>query len=491
MRSKSWTDRHPGWLGACILLALAAGVAFWRPLVALAILIAIGAGVFYLMQRSTTRNPSRGPVLAPDQQPRLTFDDGLEQKGAPLDFATSSRHSSSDWHDGYKRPASDYRRPPSPLVLDGSKSWLMSTNADNQRILATLPDGADIVVEAVPEPRHPYGPTTVALDFEGMWVGCWSLQRPSMFRAIVEANQAGFHVLMRARVWESNSRRRLAVRAAFAADLKKWLSLPPDVRGTEFFEFDWTRTDYRQFYEDRVVDLLGDDDSRIIDCTFDLGPRNTSPYANVPGRFGPPAPPKPGTYVDIFAAGLHIGELRTHSDLHSGEVVRRIQDGQKAGVARLQIYPSTQLHICVPNADGRLPRFSQPFQWPGERRQAELARLQRMWVGEEAEVVDGVPIYACRETLAGLKRAGDLVSARELVMKMVDAAERGAEIGQRAPQHWVTLEAAIVLRKLKDKQGEIDVLERYLAHCPSGEANAKIMDRLDKIRGTRASGQGK
>jgi hypothetical protein len=251
------------------------------------------------------------------------------------------------------------------------------------------------------------------------------------------------------------------------------------------------RDDYRKFYEDRLSTLLGDDDSRIMDCTFDCGPRNTDPYGYVPGPVGAPAPPKPGTYVDVFAAGIHIGELRTHSKLHSGEVVQRIQSGHESGLARLKRYPTIQLHVCVPNADGSLPRFNGPFLWAGERRQAEVARLQRILAAEEAEVVDGVPIGSCRQTIADLKRAGDLVFARELVMQMVDAAERGAEIGQRAPYSWVTLEAAIVLRKLRDTQGEIEVLERYLANCPPGEADAKVVDRLDKIRRTRTLEQGK
>ena len=59
---------------------------------------------------------------------------------------------------------------------------------------------------------------------------------------------------------------------------------------------------------------------------------------------------------------------------------------------------------------------------------------------------------------------------------------RAARIGNRAPQAWVTPEAAIILRKLKDQPGEIAVIERYLQHCPLGQADAKITERLDTIR---------
>jgi hypothetical protein len=358
----------------------------------------------------------------------------------------------------------------------------MSTPSECQRNLGRLPPDADIVVEAIPEPGNPYDHTAVALDFEGTRVGYWSL-KPSLFPAVVEANNAGFHVLMRAKVWgKTNSRRQLEVRSALGGDLEKWLSLPPDIRGTEFFEFDWTRTDYREFYQDRLRTLIGDDDSRIIDCTFDCGPRSTDPYGYVSAPVGP-AHPKPGTYADVFAAGIHIGELRTHSKLHSSAALRRIQSGQTTGLARLKRWPRIQLQVCVPNADGSLPRFSGPFLWKYESRETDWARLDR--AAAQVEVVDGLPIRSCRQTLANLKRAGDLVLARELVIKMADAAERGGEVGERAPYSWVTLEAAIVLRKLRDTRGEIEVLERYLAHCPPGEADAKVVERLEKIRRSR------
>jgi hypothetical protein len=243
MDRKSWPERHPVLSGAAILLALAAVATFWRPFLVLAILAAIGGGVFYLTRWAKRRNPARSTGAAPGRQPQLTMKHGSIVIGPGRGSGRPSEGSSLDRHGRYKRQPSDYRRPPSPLMLDGSSSWLASTGWDNQRILGRLPTGADIVVEALPEPGNPPNRSSVALDFDGMRVGYWSLSTPSMFRAVVEANNAGFHVLMRAKVWKSDSRRRLEVRAAFAADLKKWLSLPPDIRGTEFFEFDWTRTD--------------------------------------------------------------------------------------------------------------------------------------------------------------------------------------------------------------------------------------------------------
>ena len=484
MHHKSWPERHPVLSGAGILLALAVVAAAWRVFLALAILTVIGVGVFYLAHWGKRRNAARGADAAPGRQPTLTMRHGSILIRPDLGPGRPARDASLDRDDRYSRQASDYQHPPRPLMLDGSSSWSASTGWDNPRILECLPIGADIVVEAVPEPGNPYDHTAVALDFEGMRVGyLYRSFSHSLFAAIVEANKAGFYVLMRAKLWKIDTGRKLEVRATLAADLKKWLSLPPDIRGAEFFEFDWTRTDYRNFYQDRLSTLLADDDSSIIDCTFDCGPRNTDTYGFVPGPVGAPAHPKPGTYADVFAAGIQIGELRTYSKLPPPDVVLRIESGQKTGLARLERWPDNiELQVCVPNADGSLPRFSGPFLWKHERQEAKLARLQKIWAAADAEVVDGVPIGTCRQTLANLKRAGDLISAWKLAMKMVDAAERGGEIGERAPHSWVTLEAAIILRKLRDTRGEIEVLERFLAHCPPGEADAKVVERLEKIR---------
>lgn len=47
-----------------------------------------------------------------------------------------------------------------------------------------------------------------------------------------------------------------------------------------------------------------------------------------------------------------------------------------------------------------------------------------------------------------VQRVGNLDGAIALAMKMVHAAEQAATIANRAPHAWVTLEAAIILRKL-------------------------------------------
>jgi hypothetical protein len=276
----------------------------------------------------------------------------------------------------------------------------------------------------------------------------------------------------------------LEVRAALAADLYYWLNLPPQERGTEFFELAWIKTDYQDFYQDRRKALLGNNDSLILPCTFSTGRRPTNPYGyRPPPPLNTPKHPDIGTFADVHAAGHHIGELRTSMRRRSDEGVLQILSGCDHGMARLERWPDNiELRVCIADYDGHLPKSSEPFLWQAERREAERARLETNWAAIDAEKVDGQPLSHCKGKVADLKRVGDLDGAIALAMKMVDAAERGAAIANRAPHAWVTLEAAIILRKLKDNQGEIAVLERYFQHCPPNQADAKITERLDKLR---------
>ena len=393
-----------------------------------------------------------------------------------------------------------HQRPPHPLYLDGGASWKAYTGPDDAPQLGRLPVDSEIVVEAVPEPNDP---TAVALLYQGSRVGYLPtyLSR-SLFGAISAANAAGYHVLLHAKrtarlgprntIWidigpevhaaPTDSDLILEVRAALAADLYYWLSLPPQERGTEYFELAWIKTDYQDFYQDRRKVLLGNNDSLILPCTFSTGSRPTSPYDR-PSPIGTPKHPDIGTFADIHTAGDHIGELRTSMMRRSDEGVLQILSGCHHGMARLERWPDTiELRVCIADSDGHLPKSSEPFLWQAERRAAERAQLEANWAAIDAEKVDGQSLTGCKAKLADLKRAGDLDGALAFAMQMVDAAERAAAIVKRAPHAWVTLEAAIILRKLKDKPGEIAVLERYLQHCPPGRADAKVTERLDKLR---------
>ncbi|MFC8921689.1 hypothetical protein [Cellulosimicrobium sp. NPDC057127] len=98
----------------------------------------------------------------------------------------------------------------------------------------------------------------------------------------------------------------------------------------------------------------------------------------------------------------------------------------------------------------------------------------------QSGMVQGVHYLELVEPIKQLKREARLDEALELCYAAIQGAE-GDPIGG-APAPWYTEQAAIVLRKLGDRDGEIKVLERYLAHLPAGQrATSKLGLRLAKL----------
>lgn len=68
-----------------------------------------------------------------------------------------------------------------------------------------------------------------------------------------------------------------------------------------------------------------------------------------------------------------------------------------------------------------------------------------------------------------------------LVLECVDAAERAALILDQAPAPGYTNRAAIVYRRRREYEAEIQILERWIAACPErfrGDADSKVAVRL-------------
>jgi hypothetical protein len=238
----------------------------------------------------------------------------------------------------YVRQASDYIRPAFPLRLDGTVSWYAKTGWENVEIIQRVPAGAEIVVEAVPEPGNPHDHKAVALDVDGMRVGYvprWLAA--SLFPAIVEANKAGFYVLMQAKrhttLYDS---RELEVRSSNGADLRAWLLVPQDVRGTTFFELYWSRCRRESAYQDQMSAVMADaDESQLFECDFVPRPRKD-------GR----------TRADVFVAGIHVGEVGGN------------YDGQGTGLARFHKFSDNiEMKVLVPRADGTWLRSDKPPRW--------------------------------------------------------------------------------------------------------------------------------
>lgn len=80
------------------------------------------------------------------------------------------------------------------------------------------------------------------------------------------------------------------------------------------------------------------------------------------------------------------------------------------------------------------------------------------------------------ETVKDLKRLGHNEQVRELLLELCEAAEKeGAATGMAVPP-WCFEQTAIVCRKLKDTDGEVAILERYLANplAVRGDLDARL-----------------
>lgn len=87
------------------------------------------------------------------------------------------------------------------------------------------------------------------------------------------------------------------------------------------------------------------------------------------------------------------------------------------------------------------------------------------------------------EPIKQLKRESRYAEALELCYVAIEGAENGR--GGREPAPWYTEQAAIVHRKLGERDKEISVLERWLRVCPpERRAGSSIQQRLNKLTGS-------
>jgi hypothetical protein len=98
----------------------------------------------------------------------------------------------------------------------------------------------------------------------------------------------------------------------------------------------------------------------------------------------------------------------------------------------------------------------------------------------KAGMVNGVHYLELIEPIKQLKREGKLEEALVLSDAAIEAAENGRE--GREPAPWYTEQAAIVHRKLGQKDQEIAVLSRWLQFTPTDERNQTYLgERLAKL----------
>lgn len=96
-------------------------------------------------------------------------------------------------------------------------------------------------------------------------------------------------------------------------------------------------------------------------------------------------------------------------------------------------------------------------------------------------MVDGFHYLELVEPIKQLKREGLLEEALKLCYRAIEGAERDNHGREPAPAY--TLEAAIIHRKLKQREAEIAVLERWLRQCPPERRDdSEIGRRLAKLK---------
>jgi len=95
-------------------------------------------------------------------------------------------------------------------------------------------------------------------------------------------------------------------------------------------------------------------------------------------------------------------------------------------------------------------------------------------------MVNGVHYLELVEPIKQLKREGKLEQALTLCYAAIEGAENAREGGSPTPHY--TKEAAIIHRKLGQRDQEIAVLERWLKFFPEKDrANTTVGERLAKL----------
>jgi hypothetical protein len=95
-------------------------------------------------------------------------------------------------------------------------------------------------------------------------------------------------------------------------------------------------------------------------------------------------------------------------------------------------------------------------------------------------MVNGVHYLQLVEPIKQLKREGRLDDALVLCYAAIEGAEANRE--GREPAPWYTEQAAIIHRKLGQRDKEIAVLERWFAACPPERRDgSRIGERLSKL----------
>ncbi len=214
---------------------------------------------------------------------------------------------------------------------------------------------------------------------------------------------------------------------------------------------------------------------------------------------------EPDIPADPMAIAVLLGDVRV--GYLPGYVARMVQPR----IARSPAYVPIQLWAAL---DGTRARYLAVIStsgdpdptWPystdrqapvtraqqadGQAHEAAQRRRQRLAAGgaeatqQRARLVRGRDFTEWAEAIKDMRRDGRDDDALRLLLECIDAAENAMPPNQ-APPPWYTDQAAIIYRKRKDYDAEIEVLQRWLRACPDPAWGAKTEARLAKARALR------
>ena len=141
------------------------------------------------------------------------------------------------------------------------------------------------------------------------------------------------------------------------------------------------------------------------------------------------------------------------------------------------------------SAERRPPMTSEEKRATRHHESQEMVREALAQGGRRAQefrngMVNGVHYLETVEPIKQLKREGRLREALDLCYLAIAAAENEARAERQTPAPWYTQQAAIIHRKLGEREAEVAVLERWLSHVPAKQReDSRIGQRLAKLTG--------
>ncbi|MCC6236016.1 MAG: hypothetical protein IT299_00410 [Dehalococcoidia bacterium] len=208
-----------------------------------------------------------------------------------------------------------------------------------------------------------------------------------------------------------------------------------------------------------------------------------------------PSNPEDPNAIAIYIARRHVGYVPREAARYVHEPIARVVANGNLPTARAVIVGSADRSMnlgvwldlddsvvpSTPDVEAELLRAGHPTQrpWTGER------ESPRAPVGMHA----GKHYTAWVDDVKALKRHGAYAEAKVLLGDLIGAVERECESARFDPAPWYYEQQAIVCRKLKDYDGEVAVIDRYLdvaSRLGNHPPNPLMVERRAKAVALRA-----